>query len=349
MFRDRTDVWDKLSELWDHPKTPVIELKDKKYAFLSDIHLGNGSEADDFTDNEPALLKALDYYYANGFSLILIGDIEEFWQFDLSAIRKRYDETVYARLRKFSPGRVTRIFGNHDYEWGGFVDPIQGADVTSGAPEAIKLKDGQGAARILLVHGHQGTIESDKFSWISRFWVRLFSFVEPLARSVHLYANASSTKSQIARDYERTMYQWAKGRKVLLVCGHSHRAIFASRSYAEKIDGEILQLEAQNASSKTSAAQRRKNFQRIRQLTVELEEEKRKGRLIEATDPGREPGPYYFNTGCGVYSDGLTALEISDDQIRLVKWDRDAAHDPAYQVYDEDRLSSILQKVGLPG
>ncbi len=345
MFQDRMNVWNRLSELWTRTDIPVLELKDRKYAILSDIHLGNNSPSDDFVKNEPALLYALDYYYENGFSLILLGDIEELWQFDLHAIKEHYDNTVYTRLRKFSPGRVTRIFGNHDYEWGGFVDPIHGVGTASIAPEAVKLADEQGIPRILLVHGHQGTIESDKFSWFSRFWVRLFSFIEPLAISAKIYTSPSSTKSQIAQDYERTLYQWAKENKVLLICGHSHRAIFASRSYAEKINEEILQLEAENSRSKTSATQRRKNFQKIRELNAELQDEKAKGRMIEATDPGKTPLPCYFNTGCGLYSDGLTALEISEGNIRLVKWCSDALPSSAYQKYDEDNLSSILQKI----
>jgi UDP-2,3-diacylglucosamine pyrophosphatase LpxH len=259
IFRDRKDVWDKLSELLIDPNVPIYETKGVKLAILSDIHLGNGSDADDFHNNEAALLKALRYYLEKEFSLILLGDIEELWQFDLAAIKKRYETSVYTLLRQFPRGKVIRIFGNHDYEWGGFIDPINGNQGTNLATEAAKLKDNDGNPRILLVHGHQGTIESDKFAWISRFWVRVFSFVEPFAKSIGLYSTSTATKSQIAKDYERTLYQWAKGEKTMLICGHSHRAIFASKSRAEKINEEIASLEVENSKSRTSYGKRMEN------------------------------------------------------------------------------------------
>jgi UDP-2,3-diacylglucosamine pyrophosphatase LpxH len=340
MFRDRKDVWVKLSELWIDPNVPIYETKGVKFAILSDIHLGNGSSADDFANNEFALMKALDYYRENEFIVILLGDIEELWQFDLSAIKKRYEEHIYRKLRLFPQGHVIRVFGNHDYEWGGFVDPIYGNQAPIVAPEAVKLKGKNGNARVLLVHGHQGTIESDKFSWFSRFWVRVFSFVEPFAKSIGLYSNSTATKSQIAKDYERTLYQWAKEKDVILICGHTHRAIFASKSHAENLSNKIAKLEAENLMRNVTAAKRLDNTHKIHTLLDELDDEKSKGRLIEPTDPGKEPLPYYFNTGCGVFSDGLTAIEIGDEKIRLVKWNRDSSqNDLGYQIYNEDKLS----------
>jgi UDP-2,3-diacylglucosamine pyrophosphatase LpxH len=325
MFRDRNDVWNKLTELSKNPDVPTLGIAGEKYAILSDIHLGNGSDADDFHNNEAALLKALKHYLEKGFSVILLGDIEELWQFDLDAIKKRYEPSVYTLLRQFPRGKVFRIFGNHDYEWGGFIDPINGNQGANLATEALKLKDSDGNPRLLLVHGHQGTIESDKFARISRFWVRVFSFVEPFAKSIGLYSTSTSTKSQIAKDYERTLYQWAKGKKIMLICGHSHRAIFASMSRAEKISEEIANFEVENSKSRTSYGKRLENKRKIIELTNELDDEKSKGRLIESTDPGKEPLPCYFNTGCGVYSDGLTTIEIENDFIRLAKWNRDSS------------------------
>jgi UDP-2,3-diacylglucosamine pyrophosphatase LpxH len=345
MFSDKNDVWKKLSALKDDTHIPVLEIEGEKYALLSDLHLGNGGKADDFTDNETALVNALDYYLENAFRLILLGDIEELWQFDLDAIQKRYDEKVYKQMRKFSIGQVTRIFGNHDYEWGGYVDPILGNTVSNVAPEAVKLKGNNGVVRFLLVHGHQGSIESDKYSWISRFGVRLFSFVEPFAKLIGVYTTTTATKSQITKDYERTRYQWAKENQIILICGHSHRAIFASKSHAENLQEEIEQLEAENSKLKFLSFKYLNNLRKIRARRKELKDEKSKGRLIDPTDPGKKPLPCYFNTGCGVYSDGLTAIEIEPDAIRLVKWNRDSAKKgKGRKVYQEEKLSNILSE-----
>ena len=346
MFLDKKITYDKLSALWADPQVPSLETKNQKIAILSDLHFGNGGEADDFFNNRNALVQALEHYGSQGYKLILLGDIEEFWQFTLEDIVRRYEQLIYEKFRKFGEQRILRVFGNHDGEWAGLSDPTKGGSAKGVlASEAVKLKDAAGQARLLLVHGHQGTIDSDKFSWFSRFFVRLFRGIEPLARLTGLYSNPAATKSMIAKDFERTLYEWARQNKVILVCGHTHRAIFASKSYAEKLHQDIAGLRAENSLSRTPKEKRRENLQKIDELERKLEDEKEKGRVIEPTDPAGDPLPCYFNTGCGVYSDGMTAIEIEDDEMRLVKWDRNTFKPSNFEVYNRGSLSEIVKKV----
>ena len=65
---------------------------------------------------------------------------------------------------------------------------------------------------------------------------------------------------------------------------------------------------------------RQRNLIKIENLQREWENEREKGRAIEPVDPGNAPLPCYFNTGCGLYMDGITAIEIEEDVIKLVKW-----------------------------
>ena len=147
-------------------------------------------------------MDALRQYTEAGYTLLLLGDIEEFWQFDLGAVVARYDGSVYAALREFEDQRMHRIFGNHDREWGGLDDPArQDGKKSRSAAEALKLKDPSGNVRFLLVHGHQGSLDADKLAWMSRFFVRLFKLVEPAAKRIGLYGDPSATKSQITQDY----------------------------------------------------------------------------------------------------------------------------------------------------
>jgi len=346
MSNTKQITWERLTALWADPGVRILETKKAKYVLISDLHLGDGGEADDFVKNEAALQRLLAHYQEHGFSLILLGDIEEFWQFDLAHIQKRYNDTVYAAMRAFGAERILRVFGNHDGEWAGMQDPARPASQGAAlADEAIKLKDAAGVPRILLVHGHQGSTDADKYSWFSRFFVRLFRGIEPLVRLTGLYGHSSATKSSIAKDYERTFYQWAKANGVIVVCGHSHRAIFASRSYAHKLLAEIAALQAENSMSRLSKQKRQQNLLKISQLERKLEEEKEKGRLIDALDPDSAPLPCYFNTGCGLYSDGMTALEIDDGEMRLVKWNRDIAGAPPFEVYDRESLEKLLKDI----
>ena len=350
MAQDKDLVWKKLSDLWQDGSVQALPTVNQRLAIISDTHFGNGSAADDFYKNRTALINALAFYKEGEYSLILLGDIEEFWQFDLPEIVKQYEEAshpkIYPKFREFGDEHLLRIFGNHDYEWGGLIDPTKNApDTSSFADEALKLRDIDDVVRILLVHGHQGSIESDKFAWLSRFFVRLYRGVEPWVSWTGLFVAGSATKSQVAKDYERTMYGWAKQNKVILICGHSHRAIFASRSHAERLQEEIVDLQAENQMRGIRRTKRRENLQKIDMMQQQYEDEKEKGRVIEPVDPGVDPLPCYFNSGCGLYTDGITCLEIDDDFIRLVKWSKYSVSHQPREVFHEGRIREFVKEI----
>ncbi len=341
MFSDEKTIHDSLQNIW-RKDIKLLEIYDNKLVLMSDIHLGNGGEADDFRSNENALIMALDNYKNKEYKLILLGDIEELWQFDLKDIEKQYKDTIYVKIKGFPKDDVFRIYGNHDIEWGGFRDPIRSnTPQTTQAYEALKLMY-KGKPCFLLVHGHQGSTDCDKYSWISRFLARAFRVFEPLAKLTGLYGHKSATKSQIASNYERIMYNWAMNKKKILICGHSHRAIFASRSRIEKLPALIAKKKAEFSSgAQLSNEEREKLYLEIDHMERELIEEKERGRKIEPIDPTGKPKPWYFNTGCGLYTNGITAIEIADNKIKLVKWDIYGNN----EVYEEEDLEKIVKGI----
>ena len=346
MSLDKDLAWRKLDALWENKDIKALDGKDKKYAIFSDTHFGNGGEADDFHGNQEALIHALGFYDKNDYALILLGDIEELWQFDLDDIFIYYANSVYAKIQAFGDARLHRVFGNHDREWGGWSDPIKSPGQKIGfADEAIKMRDINGETRLLLVHGHQGSIDSDKYSWFSRFFVRVYAGIEAFLKNIGFFGQASATKSQVTKDYERTLYCWAKSRKVMLLCGHSHRAIFASLSYSERLSQKITHLQADNSMAGVHKTTRIKNLAEIESLSGQLEDEKAKGRVIEPVEQGKPPIPCYFNTGCGLYSDGMTALEIEGDAIRLVKWNKYSLSGDPREVFQEGLISDFVKQI----
>ncbi|MCK4358747.1 MAG: metallophosphoesterase family protein [Candidatus Cloacimonetes bacterium] len=347
MAQDKEQTNKRLSQLWLSDVIKILDTKNEKYAIFSDLHLGDGGNADDFHHNEETMETALTFYNEKDYRLILLGDIEELWQFDLNQVVNRYNKSVYKKMREFGNARIYRVFGNHDYEWCSPYDPaMKNTKKNKGAPEALKMKDINGEIRILLTHGHQGSIDSDKNSWISRFLVRgVFKPFEPIAKFLKCYGHPSATKSQVTKDYERIMYSWAKKEKVILICGHSHRAIFASKSYADRLEDEIAELQADILSHKSEKKRVKKNKKKIKQLKRKLKEEKAKGRDIDPAEPINEPLPCYFNTGCGLYTDGITTIEIVDDEIKLVKWHRDTTKVPRFKVYEKGRLSEFVDQI----
>jgi UDP-2,3-diacylglucosamine pyrophosphatase LpxH len=339
MSQDKALTFQRLSELWQYPEAPVLDIHANKYVIMSDIHLGDGKGADDLVKNEKTLEGALNYYNQTGYSLILLGDIEEFWQFDLDKIISKYQNTVYNSIKAFGDDRVYRVFGNHDIDWKTLPDPAKNTPTKPAcATEALKMKDSSGNARILLVHGHQGDKESDKNAWSSRFWVRLYKFIEPAIKIDRLLP---AKKCQIMKNYEKILYSWAKEKKVILICGHTHRAIFASKSWSERLKERMELMEKEIKEKQDDRNKVKKLKEDLKKAKIEYDDEKAKDRVIDPTDPGREPLPCYFNDGCALYPDGITVIEIANDKIGLVKWEKGVRKPP----YQEDILSSFIAKV----
>ncbi|UCD95425.1 MAG: metallophosphoesterase family protein [Candidatus Zixiibacteriota bacterium] len=345
MSIDEKDAARKLSRLWADRSIPALETKGKKYVIISDIHLGNGGKADDCRKNRDALARALDYYRKNGYSLIMIGDIEELWQFELHEIVAEYDRLIYSKVRAFGDDRVFRVYGNHDDLWGCPDDPTRNKPIRSAAStEALKLKDARRRIRLLLVHGHQGSKESDKTSWFSRFAVRVYRGIEPY---VKFDRHSSATKSRITKNYERVLYSWAKKAKVILICGHSHRAIFASKSYADRLKKEMERLQAVILASPGKKKILKQTYKALRKVHDALLDEEQKNRDIDPAEKLGDPLPCYFNTGCGVFTDGMTAIEIVDDKIKLVKWHRKPKKGETHITFPdcEGSLSQFVKEV----
>jgi len=343
MAQDKKITYEKLSELWENQNVPILNTIGNKYILFSDIHLGDGGGADDFHKNAETFLRALDYYKKNGYDIVLLGDIEELWQFQLDEVKDRYNNSVYQKIRAFGDDHIHRVFGNHDIDWHQFNDPAKNVPTNNKCVvEALKMRDSQNNIRILLVHGHQGSTESDKHSWSSRFGVRVFRMVEPWFKKLGITTHPPAIKSRIVKDYERILYSWAEKNGVMLICGHSHRAIFSSMSHAEELEKRIAGLQKEILDNQFGGELIKKNRAEIKSQKKELSKEKRKKRLIEPIVLGGKPKPCYFNTGCGLFDDGITGIEIVDDMIRLVKWHRDAPEESQFEVYKEENLSKYI-------
>jgi hypothetical protein len=60
--------------------------------------------------------------------------------------------------------------------------------------------------------------------------------------------------------------------------------------------------------------------------------------------PTGKPLPFYFNTGCGHFRDGITNIEIEGDKIRLIKWWRNKEH-RREKLWKEKSLSELRKKI----
>jgi len=306
-----------------------LPLTNNKYVIFSDLHFGDGKGADNFFHNEKVMVDSLEHYRKNNFKLILLGDVEDFWQVNLKDTRNKYNNSVYKKIRDFGNENVYRVYGNHDEEWSKKQDNFKGdkrdPSFTDGrefgsALEAIKLIDENGKTIILLLHGHQGSIESQLFSWFSKPLVWLYGkTIEPIFGR-HKFIAEPNTK--IDSNYEQVYYKIALEKKIIIITGHSHYAIFASMCYADKLQKQIneMQLQIKNTLDKQG---KEEILKKLEPVLRDLRIEKARKREITPTDPNLSPKPCYFNSGCCLYESGVTCIELENDQIKLMKWNTD--------------------------
>lgn len=349
MAQDEALTRKRLDVLWTDHRIQMLPIQGNSYILLSDVHLGNKGSADDFRHNEDILEYALHWYSRTGFKLVLLGDIEELWQFDLPEIEKKYRDSIYKAIRGFDDENVFRVFGNHDDIWCPPEDPIRNLPNRFGPGcEALKLGYKGQDACMMVVHGHQGNLESDKFSSLSRKPVRFFRYFEGawiwVLKILGLYCPARP-ETDIKKDYERIMYRWARDNHLLLICGHSHRAMIESLSYAERLQKKLNELSEEKTSVSSNSEAERKQFEsKIDELRSDFKREKRRKMIIIPVETEGDPLPCYFNTGCSLYENGITGIEIKSGQIRLVKWSCSLKGEIERTEYEVSDLDSLINK-----
>jgi len=230
---------------------------------------------------------------------------------------------------------TTTLIGRHNRTTSSLVYPVY---------EGIKLNDKNEIPRILLIHGHQGTKDSDENSFSSRAFVMLYRYIEP---HVKVDEAISAPRSVITQEFEKKRFNWAKKNNVVLICGHTHRAVFRSESRLDILKSKRDDLQGQLVLSNADplSSERIQLTRRIDRLNKEIQYETRLGR--EHASLGKTPPPHYFNTGCALYTDGITVLEIANNMIKLVKWHRKVKKgEDMASIYREGKLSEILDELG---
>ena len=344
MNANDVSIYKRLTELYESTDQDVKELPlngATKYTLFSDLHLGDGGKSDLFKHNKKTMVDALEYYKKNEYSIILLGDIEELWQFNFIDIFNKYDSSIYSLLRSFPDNKVHRVFGNHDIDWKRPpTDPIySNKKIKYGAHEAIKLGND-----LFLVHGHQGDKTCDRKTWESRYWSRKG---EPYVAIGKVFGISSrlATKSQVPANREKLYYEWAIDHKVILICGHTHNAIFASRNYYWWLKDQIKKKENELKKSLEDKVRIWELHEEIKKHNIDKHIEERMGRHYNQMSLKGKPLPCYFNTGCGHFRDGITNIEIEGDKIRLIKWQRDKSLLLAErELLDEEKISELRKK-----
>lgn len=288
-----------------------------RYVIFSDHHKGARNDADDFVPAEATYLAALEHYYHEAFTLIVMGDAEELWEERPQAVLTSYRH-VFESEARFYPERYLRIHGNHDNLWQSayqrekYLAPFfPGIEFYDGVLFTI-LDHRQQPCEILLVHGHQGTLESDTMASLSQFFVRNVYRLYQIATGLGRTTPAEDACLRALHD--TMLYNWASSHeRLILIAGHTHRPIWSSKTHLEKLLWQLRSLIEAEPEARTDAFEAKVETLR--------EEIKVRARKYPPCNDSIKTRPCYFNTGCCRYADGdITGIELADGEIRLIKW-----------------------------
>ncbi|MER3498276.1 MAG: metallophosphoesterase [Chitinophagaceae bacterium] len=313
-----------------------------KIIVFSDQHKGAKDGADDFMLCEANYIGALEYYNAQGFCFISLGDEEELWENRWWLVREK-NLASYAAEKKFANrDAFIKLYGNHDLSWN--TDPFTTVEmeklygkklrVYEGALLQVSLPNQQSPSKkqqlsVLLTHGHQGDAKSDG-NWFSKFFVA--HIWAPLQAYLKVNPNTPAYNATKKTLHNRIMYEWAaKQKNTVLITGHTHQPVFCSLTELERLYRKLL------------IAEKEKNNERIEEIKLKIR--KAEPGFISVSADYLSLKPAYFNSGCCCFSDGdITGIEIAEGYIRLVKWE-EQNNQPFRCVLEEMLLSDLTKEL----
>ena len=327
-----------------------VGIKKLKLIAFSDHHRGQNDGADDFRACKAAYHAALGYYLEAGFTLYLLGDVEELWECQPKKPVETYRDTLELERQFVQLGRYKRLWGNHDDEWQyprqvkRFLKTYithygENLTVSEGAMITLTSK-GKPLGELFFIHGHQGTLEADRFAWLSRLAIRYLW--RPFQRLTKIKPPTPMRDLQLRLDEEVALHSWASEQPALiLISGHTHHPVFSSISHEGRLKSEIEELR-QRLESTGNPADHHQLQQEISEKSAELNWVLAQSDGV-ALEISIEQKPCYFNTGCCSFPDGdITGIEIEDGKIRLVRWPDDEGN-PRKKILQEGDLKEILR------
>lgn len=351
MSNPQERIWKSLQRLKNSILTKeTIGIKKLKLIAFSDHHRGQNDGADDFRPCKTAYHAALGYYLETGFTLYLLGDVEELWECRPKKPIVTYRDTLELEKQFARSGRYKRLWGNHDDEWqypfqvkrflknyitrDGDIPAIDEGVILTVTSKGKPLGD------LFFVHGHQGTLESERFAWLSRLAIR---FVwRPFQRLTKIKTPTPIRDFTLRLEEELALHSWANQQTgLVLISGHTHHPVFSSLSHEGRLKSEVEELRQRlEASKEPTERQRLQNIISAKSAELNWVLARSNGVALEIP---REQKPCYFNTGCCCFSDGdITGIEIEDGQIRLVRWPDDEGN-PRKKILQEADLREIFR------
>jgi len=292
------------------PEASILDIsKGGKVLIMSDLHMGTGTR-DDLYHNGEMLTRILEeHYFKLGWILVLNGDIEELQRFSLDQIRENW-AGLYRVFNLFAnENRLYKIIGNHDETL--ILKRRMSYPYT--IHNVIKIETGIVDAYVF--HGHQLSAFYVTFNRIFEVLIKLF--LKPFG-----IKNITDSRSPFKRfQIEKMAYTFSIKNNCLSVIGHTHRALFESLGRFDYIKFEIERLCRDYPASTGEDRSRIENeVTALRKELGKLKHKERRDVLRQSLYGDELPVPCLFNSGCTIGKKGLTAIEMTNEDIALVYW-----------------------------
>jgi len=301
----------------DFSSSSIIDIsKGGKVLIISDLHMGCGSR-DDLDRNGEMLICILEeYYFKNGWTLVLNGDIEELQRYPLDFIREKW-ASLYRVFNLFAAeNKLYKIVGNHD-------DKLLYKKSTSSSQRSFRypyqihnaVKIETGIIPAYVYHGHQ----------LSNIYVRYNRFLEWGVRFILTplgIKNISDARNPRKRFLiEKEAYAFSLKNNCLSIIGHTHRPLFESLGRFDYIKFEIERLVRQYPSSAGEDRQRiEKEVTALRGELGKIKKKERRDVLLQSLYGDELPVPCLFNSGSALGKKGINAIEMTNEDIALIYW-----------------------------
>jgi UDP-2,3-diacylglucosamine pyrophosphatase LpxH len=290
--------------------------ENSRYIIFSDHHKGAGDEADDFKTCKNTYQAALDHYYEDGFTLVLLGDVEELWENKIHEVMDTHQDVFLSEAR-FFPDHYIRIIGNHDDAWNDpaavatYLEPLY-PNIHPLPGLVLEFENDDLYGEVFMAHGHQGTLDSDI---LAEFSPHLLPIYRQLQNKFHIGHTTPATDDYLRGQHDTQMYRWAaQKRNLIFIAGHTHRPVWSSLTHLDQLYMQLYALRLRKGEIDDEKYQ-----EQYKSLLRDIEKRVAKDPPVNDT---LKTSPSYFNTGCCRFRDGdITGIEISDLNIRLVKWD----------------------------
>lgn len=350
-----------------------LDVQNSKIVFFSDAHRGMGT-TDEFKNNKELFARTLSHFYDRGYTLVLVGDMEEGWGYQRDNIPLILDDhraEIEIEKKFFLDNRYYRIFGNHDDYYRGRPLVFDATASTRVYSSVVFVEKGtaERPISIFVTHGCQGhglhDAGDDVAAWgVSIKYLWLIETGRKNVRAEPKDAKDMEKAQAEYEDHEDLVLDWAFRTPenkpcTLLICGHTHRPVFESR-FDPKMVSIVLKDYESGAKKAVSGpfeedpkvagqagAARKEVPTPYERMMIEklraLKDAPDAPLGAEGKKKDRQPiGPTYFNTGCAFFSE-IPCLEISGGHIRMYYITPDAQKNPVFELRGDASLEKYRE------